>query len=648
MKGVLETVNEMGKRGKSNLGNALLRSRKAPGLSGESKRHTTDIHDENGKLILQSITEQDALSEFISTAELANRDFTAEKMNTTTIVTSAHIPGVLTEEEEHEIKIFQDANKEFLNIPRRPHWDSDTTREQLELAEKESFLQWRRQLALLDEKDERIVLTPYEKNIDVWRQLWRVIERSDVICQIVDARNPLLFKCDDVEKYAKEVDKNMVHLIIVNKADYLTQPQRKYWANYFASRHVKVIFWSALIASMAEEEMQEDSCLADEMRDEKDVNMDAQPVASSCEAVEQRDDNNENNGEGFVDKRDIIDSGMEGEKGSDGHAGNELIEAEVNEIRHEEESQEQGSCQYDEDRTLCKFKISEEHCEWKNVHSIFSRDELIDYFEKLKLRRCPEKEKIMVGMVGFPNVGKSSTINALLGNKKTSVSSTPGKTKHFQTINISNTVCLCDCPGLVFPTFVSTKAEMILNGILPVDQMRDYRPATTLLCRLIPREILQAVYGINISHPQEWEDANRPPTADEFLSAYSTMRGFMTSHGMPDCSRGSRYVIKDFLNGKLLYCEPPPGITPSSFRPVQLLQEKVQSRQRKENYTEKPKSSLSKVDQEFFSKGDSGVYYNAPSGVRQVEGDRLAQAGKPWKKHFNRNKKEKTRRIKRD
>ena len=42
------------------------------------------------------------------------------------------------------------------------------------------------------------------------------------------------------------------------------------------------------------------------------------------------------------------------------------------------------------------------------------------------------------------------------------------------------------------------------------------------LCRLIPREILQAVYSINISHPQEWEDANRAPTADEFLSAYSS------------------------------------------------------------------------------------------------------------------------------
>lgn len=38
----------------------------------------------------------------------------------------------------------------------------------------------------------------------------------------------------------------------------------------------------------------------------------------------------------------------------------------------------------------------------------------------------------MVGLTGYPNVGKSSTINALFGSKKTAVAPTPGKTKHFQ------------------------------------------------------------------------------------------------------------------------------------------------------------------------------------------------------------------------
>lgn len=47
---------------------------------------------------------------------------------------------------------------------------------------------------------------------------------------------------------------------------------------------------------------------------------------------------------------------------------------------------------------------------------------------------------LVVGMVGYPNVGKSSTINRILGQKKVSVSSTPGKTRHFQTINIDSEV----------------------------------------------------------------------------------------------------------------------------------------------------------------------------------------------------------------
>jgi len=36
------------------------------------------------------------------------------------------------------------------------------------------------------------------------------------------------------------------------------------------------------------------------------------------------------------------------------------------------------------------------------------------------------------GFIGYPNVGKSSTINKLLNSKKVRVSETPGKTKHFQ------------------------------------------------------------------------------------------------------------------------------------------------------------------------------------------------------------------------
>jgi large subunit GTPase 1 len=94
---------------------------------------------------------------------------------------------------------------------------------------------------------QRLLLTPYERNIQVWRQLWRVIERSQLIVQIVDARNPLKFRCKDLEGYVSEVGigpsaiideetGEMIeqqerkgirrNLLLINKSDLLTRAQR--------------------------------------------------------------------------------------------------------------------------------------------------------------------------------------------------------------------------------------------------------------------------------------------------------------------------------------------------------------------------------------------------------------------------------------
>ena len=76
------------------------------------------------------------------------------------------------------------------------------------------------------QEDHDLLLTPFEKNLQVWRQLWRVIERSDLVVQIVDARNPLFFHSDDLDIYVKEIDLKKETLLLVNKADLLTKKQR--------------------------------------------------------------------------------------------------------------------------------------------------------------------------------------------------------------------------------------------------------------------------------------------------------------------------------------------------------------------------------------------------------------------------------------
>ncbi len=78
------------------------------------------------------------------------------------------------------------------------------------------------------------------------------------------------------------------------------------------------------------------------------------------------------------------------------------------------------------------------------------------------------KFKGVVVLIGYPNVGKSSTINLILKHKKVKVSSVPGKTKWIQTIETED-FTLLDCPGLVFPKH--TKVDLILMGVLNPDQI---------------------------------------------------------------------------------------------------------------------------------------------------------------------------------
>lgn len=196
------------------------------------------------------------------------------------------------------------------------------------------------------------------------------------------------------------------------------------------------------------------------------------------------------------------------------------------------------------------------------------------------------------------------------------MSATPGKTKHFQTLYLDTDVLLCDCPGLVMPSFVLTKADMILNGILPIDQMRDHVPPVNLLCTQIPRHVLEDKYGIIIAKPLEGEDPNRPPYSEELLLAYGFNRGFMTSNGQPDQSRSARYVLKDYVNGKLLYCHAPPTIPQEEFH-------KFPSRERKEiNEQSLPKNQqrAMRINNSISSKDIDQQFFQTHNNVAHVKG----------------------------
>ncbi|KAJ6110081.1 Large subunit GTPase 1 [Penicillium sp. IBT 16267x] len=512
------------------LGNSLMNDRFGKGKAAKEKKashnnaiarknmmgetYITNAATEASWVKMRSITEQAALDEFLSTAELAGTDFTAEKVNNVKIIhADQKNPYLLSASEERNAQKKQQKNKGRLTVPRRPKWDSTTTPQQLEMMERESLLDWRRGLAELQEYND-LLMTPFERNLEVWRQLWRVIERSHLVVQIVDARNPLQFRSEDLENYVKEIDPSKKNLLLVNKADMLTLKQREAWAEYFEKNNINFRFFSA---HLAKEKIE-----AELLREEQD--------------------------QSSSDEDDLAES-------------TKNLDVEDNESEVEEDAENE------KDEALAKLADPDQSM---GPH-ILDVEEL----EALFLANAPERDpnaeeskyKTTIGLVGYPNVGKSSTINALLGAKKVSVSATPGKTKHFQTLYLSPEIMLCDCPGLVFPNFASTKADLVVNGVLPIDQQREFTGPAGIVAHRVPKHFLENIYGVKILTRPIEEGGTGIPTASELLRAYARARGFSTQgQGQPDESRAARYVLKDYVNGKILYVHPPP--VPEGEEPI--------------------------------------------------------------------------------
>ena len=468
---------------------------------------------------MRSVTEQGALDEFLSTAELAGTDFTAEKMNNVKIIhTDQKNPFLLSAAEERSAIKKQMANRNRLTVPRRPAWDESTTPQELDQKERASLLEWRRGLAELQENDD-LLMTPFERNLEVWRQLWRVIERSDLIVQIVDARHPLMFRSEDLERYVKEVDLKKNNLLLVNKADMMTLSQRGAWADHFENVGINYKFFSASLA--------------------KELN----------EAID-------------------LDGGLEEWHHQSANGITNLPNVDPKNLTKDTQSL-RAQIVEDDDKQWTSADEADEETDQR------TRILTVDELEQLFLQNAPvhadkdseHPQKTTIGLVGYPNVGKSSTINALIGAKKVSVSSTPGKTKHFQTIHLSSDVILCDCPGLVFPNFATTKAELVCNGILPIDQLREFTGPAGLVAHRIPKPFFEALYGVKVHTQPSEEGGTGIPTAQEILTAYAVARGFAkTGQGQPDESRAARYILKDYVSGKLLFCHPPPSDPPVDAR----------------------------------------------------------------------------------
>ena len=459
------------------------------------------MKESKGKL-KSRIEGPDSIMEYNDLANLTNKKYEViseseanQGINTINILPINETSNIILNNilKNSDIKISNEV--QFLSIPKKPKYKKGMKKEDYIKLEKESFLAWRKALAEEEMKNINKAITPYEKNLEVWKQLWLTVEKGQILFQIVDGRNPLYYRCPDLEKYIKEIDNNKEIILIINKADLMNEKLRQNWSEYFKENNIKYIFFSAIneIEKMEKNEKNENNILKEEKIDQTD-------------------------------------------------------------------------------------------------YRIFTRNDLIQYIKEIgekipKNNTNNNNNALMVGFIGYPNVGKSSIINVLMKTKKAAVANIPGRTKHYQTLFLPSepnlnilpkSICLVDCPGLIFPSFTSSKADMLVNGIYPIDTISEIYNPIQIIINLIPSKILSNFYKVNL--PDIY-------SAKQFLQVIAKKRGFYTGNGLPEEAKTAKLVLRDYTSGKLLFCHLRPDFSEEKYGKIPQYENNIElTKEEKENH----------------------------------------------------------------
>lgn len=157
-----------------------------------------------------------------------------------------------------------------------------------------------------------------------------------------------------------------------------------------------------------------------------------------------------------------------------------------------------------------------------------------------------DKKSISVGFIGYPNVGKSSIINALNSKKVCSVAPIPGETKVWQFVTLMKRVFLIDCPGVVYPSGDS-EADIVLKGVVRSEKLGSPEDYVDAILARVKKEYMTRVYGV-----EGWTDGV------DFMTKLAVKGGRLLKGGEPDLPIVARMIINDWQRGKLPYYSVPP------------------------------------------------------------------------------------------
>ncbi|XP_027927619.1 guanine nucleotide-binding protein-like NSN1 [Vigna unguiculata] len=326
----------------------------------------------------------------------------------------------------------------------------------------------KRKLGLLEEEDDSKLLEDSKKNSNdfgtalktrdssdraFYKDLVKVIEASDVLLEVLDARDPLGTRCPEIENMVMKSGPDKHLVLLLNKIDLVPKEALEKWLKY--------------------------------LREELPT------VAFKCSTQQQR-------------------SNLAWRKSSKKAKSSDILQ----------------------------------------LSDCLGADTLLKLLKNYS-RSHEIKKSITVGLIGLPNVGKSSLINSLKRSHVVNVGSTPGLTRSMQEVHLDKNVKLLDCPGVVMLKSQHNDASIALKNCKRIENLEDpISPVKEILKLCLPEQLV-TLYKIGSFNVGD---------VDDFLRKVAREKGKLKKDGIHDVATTVRIVLRDWNEGtKIQYYTMPPN-----------------------------------------------------------------------------------------
>ena len=155
-----------------------------------------------------------------------------------------------------------------------------------------------------------------------------------------------------------------------------------------------------------------------------------------------------------------------------------------------------------------------------------------------------EINRVTVGVIGYPNTGKSSIINLLTGKSSAGIGADAGYTKSIQKVKLTHGIVLLDSPGVIPGKEYSTSDTKTWTkntkvGARSYGQVKNPEVVVSDLMKEYPM-VFENFYSVSAGGDSE-----------TLIEELGRKKGFLNKGNVVDEDKTARHVIKDWQRGKI-------------------------------------------------------------------------------------------------